>query len=219
MLVKFIRPKLFAPVDDNNPNPVDGGNPTNNDNKPSDNSEDTVKYASFKKLLDEKKNLSSKHSDALAKLAEYEARDKEAAERKAIEEKKFTEVLQTKEQELNELRNTVGTMKKNEEDFRKVHSFLNGLGDSKLESKYYSLIPLDDIRMTDEGDIDQESLVDVITNFKTDHKRLLISQKPVIPNNKTGDSSGKKLSPSQWRALKSSKEMAARYKDVDFSLE
>ena len=201
---------------ENNTNPVDGS-PVDKTTDEVNNGDDVVKYTSFKKLLDEKKALSSKHSEVLTKLAEYEEKDRALAEQKLLDEKNYSKLLEAKDSELNSLRENLITTKTNEENFRKVYHFLNGLGDAKLESKYFSLIPLESIKLDDSGDIDKDSLVDVISNFKTEHSRLLITNKKPLPESKIGSSSGKGLSLSQWGQLKSSKEMLEKFKDVDLS--
>lgn len=200
-------------------NPVDGlpkNDPVDILEK-QDNSEDLVKYSTYKKTLSEVKAIKERHREAMEKLAQYETRDKELSEQKLIEEKKFSEVIQSKEQRLLELSGELEQSKRNEQDFRKMTSFLSGLGSSKLESKYYQLVPLDDIKLNDDGAIDQESLIDTVNKFKAEHNRLVVNPRNDLPPNKVGDSTGKRLSVAEWKSLASSKEMKERYKEVDWT--
>ena len=196
-------------------NPVDE---TKSNTSPVDNSnnDDVVAYATHLKLLDEKKKLAAKHSDVLAKLADYESKEKELTERKLLEEKKFQEVLETREKELNEYKSRYQSVLEEKTDFTKMHAFVSNLGDSKLDPKYYSLVPLDKISIEEDGNINLDNLNEVITSFKTEHPRLLIPLKNTLPSNKVGDSSGKKLSVDQWKSLGSAKEMMAKFNDVEF---
>ena len=200
--------------------PVDGLNADGNSpvDKPIDNNEnDVVKYASYKKVLNEKKMLADKHSEAITRLAEYESKDKQIQQQMLIDEKKFGEVLSFKDQELLRVSNELAESRRNEQDFRKMSGFLSGLGASKLESKYYSLVPLDEIKLGDDGAIDQESLIETVNKFKNEHSRLVINQRNDLPPNKVGDSTVASLSVSEWKSLASSKEMKERYKDVDWN--
>lgn len=199
------------PVDSSNTSPVDNTK-TNN---PVDNPDDVVKYTSYKKVLDEKKQLSSKHSEALAELAEYRAKEKALEEQKLIDEKKFSEAYQLKEQELLQIKSKADELEKEKLDFKKLHSFLSGLGDAKLEQKYFSLIPIDEIKIDDEGVLDQESINNTVNKFKADHQRLLITSKNDLPHNRVGGS-GKGLSLAEWRNLGSSQEMKERYKEINW---
>jgi len=188
--------------------PVD--NPRNTD-------DDKVAYSSYLKVLDEKKKLSAKHSEVLSRLGEYEARDKDLEEKKLLEEKKYSELIKSKDDELISLSTRLTSMEQEKADFTKMHAFLSGLGDSKLDPKYYSLVPLEQIGFTEDGTVDLESLNSTVNSFKTEHPRLLIAAKNPLPADKVGDSSGKKLSVSEWKKLGSSKEMMAKYGEVDFT--
>jgi len=196
------------PVDDPKPGPVD--NLKNQD-------DDVVKYASYKKLLDEKKSISSKHSENLAKLSEYEARDKALEEQKLLDEKKFSEAYAKKDEELQSALLKASALEKDQLDIKKIHSFLGGLGDAKLEQKYFSLIPLDSIKTDETGALDQESLLSTVNNFKAEHQRLLVTSKNDLPHNKVGSTGGKGLTVSEWKNLGTAKEMRARFSEVDFS--
>jgi len=194
---------------------ADKKSPVDNPIIPSEN--DVVKYSSYKKVLNEKKALGDKHADALAKLADYEAKDRDIQQQMLIDEKNFGEVLTVKDQELERLSNELNESRRNEQDYRKMTGFLSGLGTSKLESKYYSLVPLDEIKLEDDGTIDQSSLIETVAKFKTDHSRLIVDQRNDLPPHKVGDSTGKKLSVKEWKALASSKEMKDRYNEVDWA--
>jgi len=178
-----------------------------------------VSYSSFQKVLGEKKRLSDKHSDALAELAVYKSKDQEQAEKALIEEKKFDEVLSEKQREIDETRGLLDQSTKRLVDTHKLTSFLQGLGSSKLESKYYGLVDLEKINLDNEGQIDHDSLNNCVNEFKTEHTRLLINPRTDLPQNHTGGKGKKGLTVSEWKSLKSSKEMRERSNEVDWDSE
>ncbi len=200
------------PVGDKDPNPVDS------DLKNTDNKEnETVRYSSYQKILSEKKNLMLKHSDALEKLAQYESKESELRERQQIEDKQFETVIGEKNTEIDTLNQRLSQSEQEKTDFRKMHGFLSGLGASRLESKYYSLVDLDKINVDDTGSLDQESVANAVSEFKTEHHRLIIDPKNDLPANSVDGSKSTGLTVSEWENLGSSKEMRNRAKEVDWS--
>jgi vacuolar-type H+-ATPase subunit I/STV1 len=211
-------------VENSNPtNPVDGQTNQNTSTpRPVDGEgntppEDYVKFTSYKKAVDESKAYKSKHADAIAELAKYQAKEKADKEQRLIEDRKFDEYMAKKEEETKTLREELNETRKDNEDYRKMTSFLSAMGSSKVESKYYSLIPLDSIELDESGAINQESLNEAVNNFKAEHSRLIISPKTGLPSNKVGGSTTPGLSYEEWSRLGSAKEMRERAKEVDFS--
>jgi len=178
--------------------------------------EDFVKYSSYQKVLNEKRNIASKHIDAVARVAELESANKERSELELKEQNKFQELLETRDKELLDTRAKLEETNKNIEWAEKMRSFQDSLGHSKIDSAYYSLVPIDEIKYNDDGSIDQDSLLKVVDTFKTTHHRLIDSPKTDLPNQKPGSSTGQGLSKEDWLKL-GSKEMTARAKEVDFS--
>ena len=201
------------PVEGANQNsPVDG---LVGDNNP-ESKEEFVKYSTYQKILNEKRNLASKHADTVAQLAKFESERKEREESEMREQNRYQELLEAREKELADTRGQLDSTRKDIEYAQKMHAFNESLGHSKLDPAYYSLVPIDEIKFTDEGHIDQESLNAVATNFKTRHARLIDDPRNDLPSQRPGLSTGKKLTPEEWRKL-SSKEMSARWQEVDFS--
>ena len=184
--------------------------------------EDVVAYATYKKVLSETKNFKAKLSDkdsklqeANAKLAEYEA----AEEAKRVEEEKargnFDKLIAEKEEKIKSLEGDLQSNIEQTNNFVKTNAFLSNL-DGKLDSQYYGHIPLSDIKIDDDGSIDQESLTRAVSSFKESHPRLIVTRKADIPNTKTG-SSGGSLSYNDWNAIKDPEEQRRRYGEVDWS--
>lgn len=194
-------------------NPVENGSGNEQDS-----SEDLVKYSTYKKVLSEKKALQSKHAETVAKLAEHEAREKQKEENQLIADKEFDKVLNERNNEIEDLRLKLNESNKTLDDTIKLQHFISALGSSKIESKYFNFIPLDKIQVHEDGSINKENLVNVVEEFKAEHPRLLVRQKNNLPNHHV-NSEGKSgtITYKAWRELKSSREQAEKYKDIDWS--
>jgi len=177
----------------------------------------SIRQSTYKRTVNEMKNLKAKHADAIAKLAEIEARDRQQEEARLRADKQYEELLKKKDEELSLTRSELERTNKDITDFRKTSAFLSAMGNAKIESKYYNLIPIDNIKLDDQGQIDQDSLVNSVNMFRQEHPRLIVEQRSDLPANKPGTSNGTKLTVSQWKALGSSAEMRKRFHEVDFS--
>jgi hypothetical protein len=176
-----------------------------------------ISYGAYQKLLAEKRKLREQHVNTVSKLAEYESRDKERAEQQLIADKEFDKVLTEYKTQIDQLSNKLSQSETGLSEYRKMNSFIAGLGSSKLDPKYFSLVPLEEIQMDENGEIDHESLVKTITDFKTEHSRLLVDPRTDLPNKKVGSGKTKGLTVREWKNLKTSKEQTDRFKEVDWS--
>lgn len=146
---------------------------------------ETVAYASYKKLLTEKKNLQSKMSEMNERLAKFETSQKEAEEKQLLEDKKYQELLANREDELRTTKEELGQWQSLVTDSRKIAAFTDALG-AKVESKYHGLIPLNKIEVDSEGNIDGNSLASAVDFFKKEHTRLIVDPKRDLPNHQPG---------------------------------
>ena len=204
-----------------NTNPVDGASQNSPAGDPvgehtSEPKDDFVKHSTYQKILHEKRNLAAKHADTVARLAELESANKEKAETEMREQNRYQELLEQREKELSETRSKLEDTNKSIEWADKMRAFQDSLGHSKLDSAYYSLVPVDEIKYGEDGRIDQDNLLNVVNTFKTTHSRLIDDPRNDLPNQRPGSSTGKKLTQEEWRKLGSA-EMMARFKEVDFS--
>lgn len=182
-----------------------------------DSSVDSVKYTTYKKVLSEKKALQSKHSEVIAKLAEYEARERQKEEQQLIADKEFDKVLIDRDRQIEELSSKLNESNKTLDDTIKLQHFISALGSSKIDSKYFGFIPLDKIQMDETGSVNKDELMAVVNEFKNEHPRLLVNQKNDLPNHHVNQSTTGTITYKSWKELKSSKEQAERYKDIDWS--
>ena len=208
----------------NQNNPVDSSENQNSDNpvdetstNESESSDDLVKYSTYKKVLNEKKTLQSKHAEAIAKLAEHEAREKQKEEQQLIADKEFDKVLGERDKQIDELTGRLNQSTKALDDTIKLQHFISALGSSKIDPKYFGFIPLDDIQIEEDGNVNKENLMKVVNEFKAEHPRLLVNPKGNLPNHHVNQEKAGTISYKAWRELKSSKEQSERYKDIDWS--
>jgi len=167
-----------------------------------DNTEELVKRSTYVKAVDEVKSGKAKIREMAVELNEYKVERERLAEEKLLEEKNFTELFQQQKTQIETLTSQNEAHQKDKTDFVKMQSALNVLQSKgvSLEQKYCDLLPLDQIQVTQEGQIDAQSVADVVEGFQKEHPRLTISAKALLPNNSTG-SQGDKISMDEWRKL------------------
>jgi len=177
---------------------------------------DFVKYATHKQLLEQHRKTKGVNADLIAQNAKLESDKKEREETEMRDQNRYQELLEARDKELTETRSKLDETNKSIEWADKMRAFQDSLGHSKLDAAYYSLAPIDEIKYGEDGRIDQENLLSVVNSFKSTHSRLIDDPRNDLPNQQPGLSTGKKLSRSEWKLL-SSKDMMARFKEVDFT--
>ena len=163
---------------------------------------DYVKHSSYVQAIDEVKSVKGKLKGALAELNEYKVKEQQQKEQKLLDEQKHLEVIEQLKKQNDELIAQNSSHVKDKIDFRKMNAAM-GLLQSKgvnLESKYLGLLPLDEIEVTDSGDIDNNSVTKVVENFQKEHPRLTLPTAKLLPNQKPG-SSVNKYSYEEWQRL------------------
>ena len=165
-------------------------------------STDYVKHSTYVGVIDEVKNVKSKLKGALAELNEYRVKEQQLQEQKMIEEKKYLEVIESLKAEKERLAGEVNTHLQDKLDYRKMTAAMSVMQAKgiNLESKYFGLLPIDQIAITDDGDIDSNSVANVIENFQKEHPRLTLPTSKLLPNDKSG-SMGPMISTEQWKKL------------------
>jgi len=170
-----------------------------------------------KQLLDQHRKTKGVNADLIAENAKLHSDNKERNETELRDQNKFQELLETRDKELLETRSKLEETNKSIEWADKMRAFQDTIGHSKIDSAYYSLVPVDEIKYGEDGRVDQESLLSVVNTFKTTHHRLIDDPRSDLPNHRPGSSTGKGLSKDEWRSGKlSSKEMMDRFKEVNF---
>jgi len=188
------------------------GNPTETAGGVGETNTQTVSYDTYTKTLGEAKAAKTKLNEALEKLAHFETNEKSANEKKLLDEKNFAEVIENLKREKAELTDEVQTHKRDKTDFRKVNAAIGLLTEKgiALEPKYLGLLNLNDIQVSDSGEVDLTSLAKVVSDFQTDHPRLVVPLGKLPPNGKTGGDGGlKKISMEEYSRLSNADKVTA----------
>lgn len=163
---------------------------------------DFVGRKAYEKSVAAEKNLRSSNRELSARLAEYEAKEKAAAEQQMMEEKKFSEIIDQQKARISELEGTVTNQSQSMQDFQKMTAVMGMLQEKgiNLESKYMNLVPLDKIQLQDDGAVNVASVSEVVSNFQQEHPRLVTPLSKMLPNDKSG-SLKSQMSVEDWKKL------------------
>lgn len=162
--------------------------------------EPSVSYEAYRKLLDEKKKLG-------LSLREKEESEKKRQEALLLEEGKLKEALELRDKELSEERSRRLALEERDAQAKKLHAVIKGLGVGELEDKWYGVIGshIDDIKIDDDGQVDQKSVSDVVEGLKKTWPEMI--KKPVSGMPQGSPPGGPQtITRSEWMKL-SSKEM------------
>lgn len=200
---------------------VPGGNKPNaggeGDDKPK---KDVVSYETHTKLLDEKKSLKAKLEEAQKQLDEIN-RSKEESEKKKLEEQgEYKKLLEAERKQKEELSARLTGIETTMIDHAKRSAVLKNIKGTVME-KYQSFIDVSKVAYDPEtGEVDATTAKMVADDFQKEHKVLISSSNvPGMPPQDAPKGGSSKMTPAQWRALKTSKEMKEKFKDVDWSAE
>lgn len=205
------------PEDEKIPGGNNGGTGGSPDDKPK---KDVVSYETHTKLLDEKKSLKARNEELANKLAEFE-RSKEETERKKLEEQgEYKKLLEAERKQKEELASRLTGIETTMIEHAKRSAVLKNIKGSVME-KYQSFIDVSKVAYDPEtGEVDATTAKMVADEFQKEHKVLISSSTiPGMPPQDAPKGGDTKMTPAQWRALKSSKEMKEKFKDVDWSVE
>lgn len=127
--------------------------------------EDQVSYAKYRELLNEKKKVQQANEELAKKVQAIE-------EAKLIEEKRYKELYEARENELTSIRNTMEADKAKALEAKKVEAFLKSVGGLKNDS-YLALLDKSKIIIESDGTVNKESLEDCVDSFKKSYPELL----------------------------------------------
>lgn len=139
---------------------------TNQETVPHDwESEKNKILAKQREILDEKKRIQDEYN----KLKESQ---KKQEEEKLKEQERYKELADKREKELAELKNIRETEMNAFKEAKKMNAFLKEIGGLKQE-KYQNLVDLDKVILGSDGTIDEGSLKDYVSSFKTEYPELI----------------------------------------------
>ncbi len=189
--------KVGDNAENQNGNNDDDNNNDNNDGKKKD-EKNTVDYATFSKLLDQKKARDKE-------LADLKAERDNDNKKKLLEKEQYKKLYEETNEKLNEATGKLGELTQNRiEDFKEA-AFLKTLPSQLLNSEYMAHADIKDIILDEEtGTINMDSVKGVVDKFVKIHGHLLVKKnKQNLPNNAPGNtnSSQGKITYAEWQKL------------------
>lgn len=128
-------------------------------------------------------------------------KEEQLKEAKLKEEKRFQELAEEKDRQLKEVLNEKELYRKSLLDAHKLNAFKEKLPGAIANPAYYSLVDIEEIRMDESGNIDQDSLTGLVNSFLENHSRLLdVKQGKNPPSNAPGTPQPS-LSIEEWQKL------------------
>lgn len=175
---------------------------------------DKVDYRTYKKTVDNEKNLKKQLAETNARLAQFEQQQKAIEEQKLLEQNQHIEVINQLKKQNEELNGKLTSFQLQQQEARKLNAAMGLLNQKgiQLDPKYLDLIPTEDIQVDADGKPDMTSVVKAIDSFVKEHPRLVAALPPDLPGTRTGGSGGN-LTYEQWTKLPP-KEKKERFKDI-----
>ena len=189
------------------------GTPTDPASGGGNNKNGFVSVETYKKTVAAEKNSKAREAELAAKVAEYEAEKEASREAQLLAEKKHMTVIEEQKLKIQELSGHVQKREKDITDFQKMTAIMGAMTEKgiNLESKYMGLVPIDQVKISDDGQVDTQSVFDVVNNFQRDNPRLVLPFDKMLPNEKSG--SVKQMSTDEWKKLGSKAEREAALKE------
>jgi hypothetical protein len=216
----FRRNSFLAPVDET----PSGGAGGDTSQSPAGNSEsgsaDESKYVpvdAYKRIQADLKKWKDRARENESKVNAWEAEKSQQADQKAIEEKRFQEVLEKQKAENEALKSQLGEYESSWQKAQKYNAVAQFLGND-FDSKYADLIDFNSIEVEEDGSVNVETAKQTAERFKQEHPRLFLNPSRQTPGHYP-NGGGSKLSANEFNRLGSSKEMlrkiSERFPELD----
>lgn len=202
-------------VSSGNASIASGDQETNNEipNANASNSDDKVQYATYQKVLGEKKRAAEELANAKALIAQFEANQKDAEEKALKEKEDWKTAYELKAKLLEETESKFKTQTQIIEDSKKFSAFLDNVNGT-VDKKFYQLIDISNVIIDPTtGQPDPASAQQAAREFEKNFGDIVKKGTgPKLPNASPQNSTGT-ITRDEWLQLPS-KEMKARLKDV-----
>ena len=128
---------------------------------------DVVKYASYKKAVNQLKN----HKSELDELREWK---RQVVEEKELKRGNFAQALKDRDESISDLKSKLISYEQAEIDGKKVQAIQSKLPGKVLNPEYLSFIDLDSIEIDNEtGELDEFTLGRAVDGFVKRHGKLM----------------------------------------------
>lgn len=172
------------------------------------NSQETVSYQSFSKLLDQKKKTDDKLKEMEEALSLYRSKEKEAEEQKLREQGEYQKLVESREKDLEEAkreaeleRNRASDLQKTLIDSAKLQAVVERIPGRVKNKDYMAFIDVDSVAIDPETNtVDMSSVENVANSFLKNHPSLIdFDNRKKLPNE--AGSPGQALSYEAWLKL------------------
>ena len=144
---------------------------------------DSVQYETYRRTVGEAKKAKEKARDLEARLAEFEAKEKEREEKELADQQNWKQLLENREAELAKANERLNHLEGSVSNAIKRDYFLSALN-GNVPKEYHGLIPLDKIALDPETrQVDEMSLNSALEEFRKVHHRIIdTSDVSKLPN-------------------------------------
>lgn len=185
------------------------------------NDKDVVSYETHRRLLSEKKEVSERLKQ-LELERETLLKEKEEKEKAELEKKgEIQKLLELEREQKRKAEEKLNAIQRDLENAKKRSAVLKHIS-GQVPEPAREWIKTDGITLKDDGTVDEDSAKLVAQQFEQQFSFAVLKSTPNggMPNDAAKGGTGQgKLTPTQWKNLKSSKEMKARMADVDWTKE
>ena len=172
----------------------------NNQNIDDSSKNETVDYATYKKLLGQHKNLKDKFGEVNTRLSEIEKAKQEAEQRQLEEQNQWKTIAEKRAEEVNEYKSKYEETTTTLRNGMKLNAFLTSLPAGLKKDSYMSFIDTDRIMLDEEGNIDKSTLEEYKSEWVDTFGADLLKTKGVNTFNGSPSKKGK-LTHAEWLKL------------------
>lgn len=140
--------------------------------------DDKVSYATFKKLLDEKKTLAAQFNEMKAQMDSFKASQEEAALAKMAEAGEYQKLYEAEKAKATKAVELLEAHRREVQETEKKKAVLSKLGLKREE--YAGFVDMDKVQMAD-GKVDEASLDAFVAEFKAQFPEFVVEQKAPPP--------------------------------------
>jgi len=179
------------------------------------NSNDSVQYATYQRVLSEKKRASEEAVQLRKALDEMKFAEDERQKKSLIEQNQWKELYEQEQKKASDALQVAADLKQHQLDAKKLNSILGKLP-SQVPNKFWGLINTDNVLVNpDTGEIDDSSILKEVNRIVTEIPEIMTktSTATVDPRAPVSNGSGT-LSKDAWLKLSPS-ERSKRSADVE----
>ena len=165
------------------------------------NGKETIAYSTYKKVVNQEKNLRARLDEVSKELTAIRDKEKAEEEKRLAAQGEYKKLLDLEKKKREELEEQTKGYQASILKSQKISAFKEKLPGTIENPAYYNFADLDLIAVNPEtGELDESSVQASVDKFVTEHSPLLKSAKGKLPNNAPKDGAAP-LTYDQWAKL------------------